>query len=195
MLTFGNKINRRYSLNLSFLNTYATINVHYHKNNSFVGIDLEHDFSKFINEKEDLHYNLFTDIQESIFVNTFLNIINLSCNNLDIKNQFNGIKDEWSHKIFYITNESINLQIIKDEKKHKDFHSMLYIFAFTIEDMTDEFIFLLAERQHIDKISNKKIVRSCGSQLSTKKSLAYLNEYKSNKNSTNNKNLLDIKVI
>lgn len=178
MLSFGSKINRKYSLNIPFHNTFATFNVYYHKNNSFVGIDIDPTFNKFINESVNLHYNLYLDIKDSIFTNVFLDITNSQCHNLDIKNQFNGIKESWKHKIYYISNESISLQVIKNDNGDKNFYSMLYIYLLTLDDSEKDFVFIIAERQHIDKINNKKIVRSCGAQLATKDKLKYLNEYK-----------------
>lgn len=162
MLTFGSKLNRSYTLHLPFQNDYADISILFNKANTFIGVNT----GKVIYEasrNHELHSHIYKNVNESVFASTFLDLKNFKSQNLDIINQFNNIQKKFKSKVQYVTNETIKLsKIMTDNGK---FESSLYIYVFGIMDYGRDFIFILAERQHIDAALGRKIVRSIGLQL------------------------------
>jgi len=162
MLTFGSKLNRSYSLHLPFQDDYADISILFNKSNTFIGVNTGKKIYESARNHE-LHSHIYKNVNESVFASTFLDLKNYKSQNLDIVNQFNNIQKKFKSKIQYITNETIKLsKIITDNGK---FESSLYIYVFGITDYGKDFIYILAERQHIDAALGRKIVRTIGLQL------------------------------
>lgn len=162
MLTFGPKINRSYSLHLPFNKSFVTVELMFNKMNSYLGFNIDH---KTFNEVQSnkIHYSLFRDIRQSSFSTTFLDIRNFKTKNLDVENQFHNIYPDFQNKIGYCANETIKL--CKVRTKGGEFDSVIFIYVFNIIDYGDEFLYIIAERQHIDVALDKKVVRTCGAQL------------------------------
>ena len=171
MITFGNKLNRRYSLFFPFMDTHGILDVYFHKNSSFLGINLENRFFQYIKEHKSW-YHIYRDISKSQFCQTFLDIQNKTTEHLDIKNQFYDIQEHHKGKIQYLANETI--KVSKVDIGGKSFTSFLYLYLFTIDSYEEEFVYLIAERQHIDIPLEKKIVRTCGVQVCTDQRLQEL---------------------
>ncbi len=165
MLTLGNKLNRSYSLFLPFDGDFCTITILFNKSNSFIGFNL--DSNHYVRSRNnELKCFIFNDLSKSAFASTCLDIRNVRTRNLDIKNQFNNILPDFRNNIHYDTNETIRLSkiISSDDKK---LESCLYVYVFKIIDSGNDFIYCLAERQHIDVMMDKKVVRTSAIQLST----------------------------
>jgi hypothetical protein len=162
MLTFGNKLNRLYSLYLPFQSDYCEISILFNKSNSFVGFNLDQK-NYIMSRNGDSKFFIFNDLSKSAFATGFLDIRDFRSKNLDIKQQFNNILPEYKDKIHYETNETIKLSKIETPKGKLE--SCLYIYIFRITDLGNNFIYCLAERQHIDVVLDKKIVRTNAIQL------------------------------
>lgn len=168
MITFGNKVNRRFSLYVPFVGSNTVVNVFFHKSNTFLGFTIDHDTMEMVKEGR-LSSNIYRDLKQSSFANTFLDIKDFSSKTLDIRNQFSNILPDHQDRIQYITNETIKLSKIKNPNNPKKFfESCLYIYVFSFLDYRDDFLYFLAERQHIDQSLGRKLVRTCGLQISTK---------------------------
>jgi hypothetical protein len=102
-------------------------------------------------------------LNDSIFAATFLDLRNYKSGNLDIYQQFNNIHNQFRDKIQYVTNETI--KVSKVHTGNGDFKSSLYMYVFSFANYESEFLYFLAERQHIDTALNKKFVRTCALQL------------------------------
>jgi len=162
MFTLGNKLNRLYSMQLSFMDSFCEITVVFNKSNSFIGFNV--DQRNYIRSRNNEIRNIiFQDLSKSGFSTSFLDIRDYKSKNLDIKRQFHNILPAYKDHIHYETNETIKLSKIQIQKGSLE--SCIYIYVFRITDLGNDFIYCLAERQHIDVVLDKKIVRTCGLQL------------------------------
>ncbi len=162
MFTLGSKLNRMYSIQLPFMKSTCQIDVAFNKSNSFIGFNLDQDH--YIKSRRgELRSAIYQDLNKSEFATSFLDIRNFKSKNLDIQQQFNNILPDYKDSIQYETNETIKLT--KVQTKKGSFDGCLYIYIFRYIDFGDEFIYCLAERQHIDVVLDKKIVRTSAIQI------------------------------
>jgi hypothetical protein len=164
MLVLGSKLNRLYTLYLPFNGDYCEIGVIFNKSNTFIGFNLDSRTYNMV-RNEQIKSSIFQEINQSAFATTFLDLRDYRSRTLDIKQQFNNIQPQFKDQIQYETNETIKLS--KIQIKEKIFESCLFIYIFKFVDFGNEFIYCLCERQHIDVVMNKKIVRTAGVQLCT----------------------------
>jgi len=164
MLTLGNKLNRLYSIHVPFMGRFCDISLIFNKSNSFLAFNLDQcNYIK--SRKGELHSTIYQDLSKSEFAMTFLDIRNYKSKNLDIKMQFHNILSDHQGHVHYETNETIKLAKIQTQKG--SFDSCLYIYIFRYTDFDDNFLYCLAERQHIDVALDKKIVRTSAIQLAS----------------------------
>jgi hypothetical protein len=139
---------------------------------------------------------IFKDIKCSSFASTFLDIRDVKSSGLDVRNQFCNIQEKFRDKLFYITNETIKLHKIANPNgddqpnQKKYFESNLFIYIFGLSNYPDDFLYVLAERHHIDTYLNKKLVRSCGFQICTKECQENLNNMVRSENGKTDKELM-----
>tara|TARA_Y100000310_G_C20687733_1_gene820207 strand:+ start:2295 stop:2918 length:624 start_codon:yes stop_codon:yes gene_type:complete len=164
MISFGTKVNRSYTLYLPFKNTYIEVTIFFNKTSTYLAFKTDKQISMLCRNNE-LISNIYRDLKTSDFANTFLDIRDFSSKNLDIKNQFSNILNPYKEKVQYVCNESIKLSKIKTSNGM--FDSLLYIYVFNFIDYSQNFLYFLAERQYIDCIIDRKIVRTCSLQLAT----------------------------
>lgn len=164
MLTLGSKLNRLYTLSIPFNDSSCEIGIIFNKYNSFIGFNL--DSKNYHASREDkIKSNIFQQLSKSAFAMTFLDLRDYQSKTLDIRQQFHNILPQFHSQIQYETNETIKLS--KVQVGDKTFESCIYIYILKFIDYKDDFLFCLAERQHIDLTMNKKIVRTSAIQLST----------------------------
>jgi hypothetical protein len=165
MFTLGNKLNRSYSLYLPFIDdSHCEITIVFNKSNSFIGFNI--DQRNYVAARNgEIKSNIYQDLSSSEFATSFLDIRNYRSKNLDIKQQFHNILPEFRDKIHYETNETVKLSKIQTVKGK--FESCLYIYIFRYTDFGNNFLYCLVERQHIDVVLDKKIVRTGSIQLSS----------------------------
>lgn len=174
-LNLGKILNRNYAIRVPFLNGNYDINIFFNKKSSFLLFGIEPDFRDDVNINYGVKINMFKNLQSSKFCETFLNLHNYHGKKLDIINQFESIKDEYINNINFTLNESINLS--KFEFDNKTFYDSLQIYGLTLVTHSNEFIFVIAERQNIIHKLNKKIVRTTAIQIGTNNSINILNEF------------------
>jgi hypothetical protein len=116
----------------------------------------------------EIHSAIYQDLNKSEFATSFLDIRNFKSKTLDIKQQFHNILPDYKDKIHYETNETIKLSKVQTQKGN--FESCIYIYIFRYTDFGNSFLYCLAERQHIDVVLDKKIVRTCAIQLCSNES-------------------------
>ncbi len=165
MLTFGNRVNRSYSVYLPFMDEHIATTIFFSKINTFLGFKTDSKLQGLCRDQS-VVVNTFKDLKNSGFASTFLDIRDYRSDNLDIRCQFSNILPDYRSNIQYILNESIKLSKVKTE--NGPFESLLYLYGFTFTDYQNDFIYLLAERQHIDTLLNKKLVRTSAIQISSK---------------------------
>jgi len=174
-LTLGKSFNRCYNLRLPFLNGFYNIGVYFNNKSSFLLFSIDPDFQKSSGIEHSVKINMYKNLESSKFCETFLKLHNYRKSTLDIVNQFDSIKPEYYSDINFILNESITLS--KYEINDKDVFDVLMLYGFTISNYSNEFIFLLCERQNIIKKLGKKVVRTSGVQIATTPAISILNEF------------------
>ena len=173
MISFGNKINRSYSLYLPFRGNFTIITTYFSKSNTYIAFVTEQSIMQACKNGE-LNSQIYRDLRQSSFASTFLDIRDLKSSNLDIRCQFSNILPNFKDKIQYFSNETIKLS--KVQTSNGPFESVLYLYVFGFSDYPDDFIYCLAERQHIDTVIGKKLVRTSAIQISTKDCLENMNK-------------------
>lgn len=173
-LKLGKLFDRNYVMRIPFLDGYYDIGTFFNKRSTNLLFSVESDFVG-SNTNHGIKINMFKNLRSSKFAETFLNLHNFRKSTLDIMNQFNDIKPEYSHEISFIFNESLKLS--KVDIGGKDLYDSLNLYGFTLNAYNNEFIFIIAERQNILKKLGKKMVRTTGIQISTSNALGLLNEF------------------
>jgi len=174
-LELGKTFERSYNLRLPFLDGFYNISVFFSKRSPFVLFGIERDFKNDRNLEHAAKINMFKSIEASRFCETFLNLHNFRKNTLDILNQFHSVKRQYDSDINFIFNETLNLA--KVEYEEKVFYDNLTLYGFTLTSFSNDFIFIIAERQNIIKKLSKKVVRTTGLQISTTPALNLLDEF------------------
>lgn len=179
-LSLGTSFDRNYNIRLPFLNGFYNIGLFFNKRSTFLLFRIDPEFSKDSVHKG-VKINMFKNLESSKFCETFLNLHNYRKSTLDIVNQFESIKPEFSQDVSFIFNETVVLS--KFEVHDKELFDNLIIYGLTMNNYHGEFVFLLAERQNIVTKLERKIVRTTGIQISTSVALNSLDEiHKESKN-------------
>ena len=173
-LTLGKLFDRNYTMRIPFLDGHYNVGTFFNKRSTNLLFSVESDFSD-STIKHGVKVNMFKNLKSSKFCETFLNLHNFRKNTLDIMNQFENIKDDYSYEIGFILNETLKLS--KVEINGKYLYDVLNLYGFTMTSYNNEFIFIIAERQNILKKLGKKMVRTTGIQISTSNALGLLNEF------------------
>jgi len=165
MLTFGSKFNRSYGIYVPFRDTHISVTVYFNKTNTYIGFVTDNKINQMCRDQE-VKTQIYKDLTQSSFSNTFLDIQNMKTPNLDIRNQFCNVLPKHRQKIQYLGNETIKLAKV-EAANGKTFESCLYIYILGFSDYEGDFLYFLAERQHIDIAINKKLVRTSALQICT----------------------------
>ena len=174
-LTLGKALDRSYSLRIPFLDGYYNITVFFNKKSTFLLFKVDQDFPTKKNIERTAKIAMFKNLESSRFAETFLELHNYRNINLDILNQFHTIKPEYYHDCNIVINETINIS--KVEIVDKTFYDTLTFYGICLTTYSNEFIFIVAERQNIVKKLNKKVVRTTGLQIATTPAINLLDEY------------------
>jgi len=173
-LTLGKLFDRNYNMQVPFLDGHYNIGTFFNKRSTNLLFSVEPDFND-MPSSYGVKINMFKNLKSSKFAETFLNLHNFKKTTLDIMNQFENIKDEYSYEISFILNETLKLS--KIEVDGRDLFDTLNLYGFTMNGYNNEFIFIIAERQNILKKLGKKMVRTTAVQISTSNALNLLNEF------------------
>lgn len=174
-LTLGKSFNRSYSVRLPFLDGFFNIGIYFNNKSPFLLFNIDPDFPV-TKDIKNYKINMFKNVESSAFSETFLNLHNYKSNSLDIINQFKEIKSDFVNDVAFILNENIILSkvVIQD----KELYDQIIIYGLTLTSYSNEFIFLLTERQNIVTKLKKKLVRTSALQIATSNSLAIIDEYR-----------------
>ena len=173
-LKLGKSFNRSYNLRVPILDGYYNIGMFFDKKSTFLLFKVDPDFSHSTFQRN-VKINMFKNLEQSKFCETFISLHNYRKNTLDISNQYQKISDDYTHDISMVINESIVLA--KVELYDKDVYDTLNIYGFSINAYVDEFLFIITERHNVLKRLGKKIVRTSGLQIATTPALDLLDEY------------------
>lgn len=173
-LKLGKSFNRSYSIRIGILDGYYNIGMFFNKKSTFLLFRVDPDFTT-SDFKHNIKINMYKNLESSKFCETFIKLHNYRKDTLDISNQFDRIKDEYTSDISFILNENITLS--KVQLHDKDVYDTLNIYGFTMTSYNNEFVFIITERHNILKRLGKKIVRTSGIQISTTPALNMLDEF------------------
>lgn len=173
-LTLGKLFDRNYTMQISFLDGHYNIGTFFNKRSTNLLFSVDADFDD-MPTKYGVKINMFKNLKSSKFAETFLNLHNFKKSTLDITNQFENIKDEYTHDISFILNETLKLS--KIDIDGRVLYDVLNLYGFTMNVYNNEFIYIIAERQNILKKLGKKMVRTTAVQISTSNALNLLNEF------------------
>jgi PHP family Zn ribbon phosphoesterase len=118
---------------------------------------------------------MFKNIEAAKFCDVFVNLHNFKKETLDIVNQYDCVKPDYTNEITMIMNETITLSKIKVQDR--DVYDTMNLYGFTILPYIEEYFFMIAERHSIMKKLGKKVVRTIGLQISTPTTTKILEEY------------------
>jgi hypothetical protein len=155
---------------------FYNIGIYFDRKSTFLLFSVDPDFSESVDYERSIKINMFKNLEASRFCETFLKLHNYRKNTLDISNQFEKIKDEYTHDISFVFNETITLAKI-DLDENRTVYDSLNIYGFSINSYVDEFLFLITERHNVLRRFSKKVVRTSGLQIATKPALGMLDEY------------------
>lgn len=172
-LRLGSKLNRSYSYRLPFNNGFYNITVFLDKGSTFSLFSIDTDFEG--SSKTPGMVKMFKNIEAAKFCDVFVNLHNFKKETLDIVNQYDCIKPDYTNEITMIMNETITLSKIKVQDR--DVYDTMNLYGFTILPYIEEYFFMIAERHSIMKKLGKKVVRTIGLQISTPTTSKILEEY------------------
>lgn len=176
-LQLGRSFNRNYKIRLQFLDGFYDVGLFYNNKSSFLLFSVDSDFtqSKSKELKHSVKINMFKNIESSKFSETFLNLHSYRSQTLDIINQFKEIKPDYTNDVNFLFNESLTMsKIVVDNSV---FYDTLNLYCFTLTSYSNEFLFMIAERQNIISKLQKKVVRSSAIQIATTPALDLIDEY------------------
>jgi len=174
-LTLGKALDRCYQLRVPFLDGYYNIGVFFNKRSSFLLFSVDPDFPRNKVIERTPKITMFKNLESSRFSETFLELHNYRSNNLDILNQFQTIRPEYFHDVNIVSNETIS--VAKIELDDRTLYDTLTIYGLCLTAYTNEFLFLIAERQNIVRKLQKKIVRTTAMQIATTPGIALLDDF------------------
>ena len=190
-LELGKSFDRSYNMRIPFSDGFYNLGVFFSKRSSFVLFRIDPDFRDSKHEAS-VKISMFKSLDGSKFCETFINLHNFRKNSLDILNQFHSIKGQYRDDVSFIFNETLNLS--KIESDDKVFYDTLTLYGFTLTSYSNDFVFVIAERQNIIKKLSKKVVRTTGLQIATSPALNLLEEFY-NESKTAGKEGLEITPI
>lgn len=170
-LTLGKIFDRSYNFRVNINDSEKNIGIFFTKHNSFVLFDIPKDDNA---AQTGCIIRTFKNLKESTFASNFLDLHDFNGKNLDIRNQYNNIKSDYKNDIRNHINESIILS--KYNINNSDVYDSLVVYGFCLSCYTDDFLFLIAERQFIHKKLERKIVTSTGLQIATPSGIQFLEE-------------------
>lgn len=180
-LKLGKSLNRSYSIRIPILDGYYNVSLFFDRKSTFLLFKVDPDFTNSTFQRN-IKINMFKNLEQSKFCETFISLHNYRKDTLDISNQFNKIRDEYLHDISFFINESIILS--KVQLNDKDVFDTLNIYGFSMSAYLEEFIFIITERHNIIKRLGKKVVRTSGIQIATTPALELLDDYNEERKNT-----------
>jgi hypothetical protein len=173
MLRLGSKLNRSYSIRLPFNNGFYNITIFLNKGSTFSLFSIDSEFET--SEKTPGMVKMFKNIEAAKFCDIFIGLHNFKKETLDIVNQYDNIKPDYTEDVVMVLNETITMS--KIQLQDRDVFDTMNLYGFTILPYVEEYFFLIAERHSIMKKFGKKVVRTIGLQIATPTTIKVLEEY------------------
>ena len=169
----NDRCDRAYCFKLSFQNRESDLTIFYNSNNLFTSFALDQCTYERVKRKG-YSIGIFFDLDKSLFAKSFLDLKNFHTNSLDIKNQYSGILPQHKGIIECDFSEKIVCNSTKVTWDRFPQENSLTINLFRLSLYEQDFFYVLTQRQVIDNILGKKLVRTSAYQIETEISRKYL---------------------
>lgn len=169
----NDKCDRAYTLKFSFQNRLGDMTVYYNTNNLFTAFNLDqYTYEKTC--KRGFSNTIFFNLDRSLFAKTFLDLKNFKTNSCEIKNQYYGILPQHRSIIQCELQEKIVISSHKVlwDKYPQENNLIINMLRLSLYDQ--DFVYLIAQRQIIDKVLDKKLIRTSAIQIETENTRKYL---------------------
>ena len=167
MLELGNSLNREYRIRVPFMNGFCNLGIFMNPRKLLVLFSLKADV---VDNYPKVQMN--RNLQGSMFCEKCIELYSYQSKSLDIRNQFNGIKKKYDDRVSQVINETVVMS--KVTLNDKELSNRLELFGFTIVGFDTEYLYLIAERQHINVEQEKKLVRTCGIEIASSEAIDYI---------------------
>lgn len=169
----NDRCDRAYCFKLNFENKESDLTIFYNSNNLFTSFALDQCTYERIKRKG-YSVGIFFDLDKSLFAKSFLDLKNFKTNSLDIKNQYSGILPQHKGIIQCDFSEKIVCNTSKVTWDRFPQENSLTVNLFRLSLYEQDFFYVLTQRQVIDNILGKKLVRTSAYQIETEISRKYL---------------------
>lgn len=179
----NDKCDRAWCFRLSFENRESDLTVFYNTNNLYTSFDLDQTTYERVKRKG-YSVGIFFDLNKSLFAKSFLDLKNFKTNSLDIKNQYSGILPQHKGIITCDFSQKIICGTTKVTWDRVPQENSLTVNMFRLSLYEQDFFYVLTQRQVIDDVLGKKIVRTSAYQIETDTSRKYLSQASKKYNTT-----------
>lgn len=167
------RCDRAYCFKLQFENRESDLTIFYNSNNLYTSFALDQTTYERVKRKG-YSIGIFFDLDKSLFAKSFLDLKNFHTNCLDIKNQYNTILPQHKGIISCDFSEKLVCSSTKVSWDRYPQENCLLINLFRLSLYEQDFFYVLTQRQVIDTILGKKIIRTSGYQIENDVSRKYL---------------------
>lgn len=167
------RCDRAYCFKLQFENRESDLTIFYNSNNLYTSFALDQTTYERVKRKG-YSIGIFFDLDKSLFAKSFLDLKNFHTNCLDIKNQYNTILPQHKGIITCDFSEKLVCSSTKVSWDRYPQENSLLINLFRLSLYEQDFFYVLTQRQVIDNILGKKIIRTSGYQIENDVSRKYL---------------------
>lgn len=167
------RCDRAYCFKLQFENRESDLTIFYNSNNLYTSFALDQTTYERVKRKG-YSIGIFFDLDKSLFAKSFLDLKNFHTNCLDIKNQYNTILPQHKGIISCDFSEKLVCSSTKVSWDRYPQENSLLINLFRLSLYEQDFFYVLTQRQVIDTILGKKIIRTSGYQIENDVSRKYL---------------------
>lgn len=173
MKWINDKCDRAYTLKFSFQNKIGDMTIFYNTNNLYTAFTLDqYTYEK--TSRRGYSNTIFFNLDRSLFAKTFLDLKNFKTNSCEIKNQYYGILPQHKSIIQSELQEKVVISTHKVLWDRIPQENNLVVSLLRLSLYEQDFIYVVAQRQVIDKVLDKKLIRTSSIQIETENTRKYL---------------------
>lgn len=168
-----NRYNRLHCFKFKFENYDSDLSIFYNKENTYTAFKLDQTtYEK--TKRRGYSTAIFFDLSKSLFSKTFLDTRNFKTQSIDVRNQYYNVLAQHRNIIQCEFSEKIILGSTKVTWDKTPQFNSLTINLFRLSLYEDSFAYILCERQIIDPIMGRKIVRTSSYQIENDSARKYV---------------------
>lgn len=167
------RYNRAYCLKFRFENNESDLSIFYNKENTYTAFNLDQTTYE-RTKRKGYSTAIFFDLNKSLFSETFLDLRNFKTQSIDVRNQYCGILPQHRNIIQCEFTEKIILGTSKVTWDKVPQNNSLTISLLRLSLYEESFIYVVCERQLIDPVMGRKIIRTSSYQLENDETRKYV---------------------